>query len=235
MTNTLKRVMAGSFLIAALVVASPAVYADTTTDNDFTSSSAVVEMPYADYAAELPTDAKYQLRQYMNYKLDREPCPNFLEIPEGFTREGCDLKPEEMAQKPLMIKHVNYVVEKEEKEPVKLYRVIEDHEVTFDFNSSDLTDDALTELSAVTEIIKKQNPAEVTVSGFADTAGPESYNLTLSKERAINVSNALHEMGVKNRILEEDAYGETELAVETNDGVPLEENRRVLIELTPDS
>lgn len=236
MTKTIKNLMAGSFLSACLIAASPTAFANTeaTPDNDFTSDSAVVEMPYADYAAELPAEAKYQLRRYITYKMDREPCPNFLEVPDGFTREGCDLVPEEELNKVVHIRQVNYVRE-EQPDPVKMYRVYGDYEVHFDFDSAELSDDALTQLSAASEMIKKQTPAEVTVSGFADTAGPSEYNMTLSKARAENVSEALNDMGITNRILEQDAYGENKLAVETVDGIPLEENRRVLIELRPDS
>jgi outer membrane protein OmpA-like peptidoglycan-associated protein len=57
-----------------------------------------------------------------------------------------------------------------------------------------------------------------------------AYNNALSAKRANNVSNFLTDMGVSNFVVDEDALGETELAVQTGDEVKSQANRRVVIQ-----
>jgi outer membrane protein OmpA-like peptidoglycan-associated protein len=67
------------------------------------------------------------------------------------------------------------------------------------------------------------------VTGFTDTSGPNQYNDGLSRRRAQNVANLLQGAGVDAADLTVDGRGETQLKVETQDGVREPMNRRVEI------
>lgn len=188
---------------------------------DFTPHSEVAGAPYLD---QLTNKQKYQLHRYLNYE-DREPCQNYRLPPEGFRRVGCDLiyiTPKPVVTTPPQRSITETMVQKRE--------VLSTYVINFDFNSTVISPQARETLAQVAREIMKYNPGEVTVSGYADRAGPATYNVGLSKRRADVVSGALNDMGVANRVIDEDYYGETNLAVPTADEVPLRQNRRVVIE-----
>jgi outer membrane protein OmpA-like peptidoglycan-associated protein len=54
--------------------------------------------------------------------------------------------------------------------------------------------------------------------------------VALSANRAKNVSEYITDLGVQNFIVDQDALGETNLAVKTGDGVKAQANRRVAIQ-----
>lgn len=191
---------------------------------NFTSHHEVSAKPYAHKAKKMPAEEKLALRNYLEYE-QREPCQFYQEIPEGFVRDGCKLKP--IAPQPKMVKKMP---PKQQHKPMRAYTVLNDYEVNFDFDSTQIEVSANAMLDKAASEIKTYNPREVTVAGYADKAGPSDYNLKLSKKRAKAVSEALTKRGVENRVLDEEAYGETHAAIDTKDGVPLRENRRVMIE-----
>jgi len=165
-----------------------------------------------------------ELRHYMEYE-EREPCQNYRPVPEGFYRDGCDLMK--------IVPKQEVVVEQAQPAPVVApapKKVLRSYEVYFGFDKSNITADSNATLSRVADEIKTYNPSEVVVAGYADKAGTSSYNLELSQKRANAVSEALTQNGVQNRVIDEEAYGEMHPAVETPDGVPEAENRRVVIE-----
>ncbi len=74
----------------------------------------------------------------------------------------------------------------------------------------------------------------IRVVGHTDTSGPASYNLALSKRRAADARTEFVRQGMDPAIITSEGKGETELAVQTGDGVKQKENRRteVLIQLS---
>lgn len=191
--------------------------------NDFTSHHLVDEKPYERYAEQLPSDEKLELREYLDYE-QREPCQNYQEIPQGFIMDGCHLKREE----PKVT--TKYVPMKEPEPQMQIGDVISDYEINFAFDSAAIEPAAGYTIDQIAEEIKEYKPGEVTVAGHTDTVGSAAYNADLSARRADAVSQALTEHGVENRIIDEEAYGESDLAVETRDEVRLRENRRVVVE-----
>ena len=101
--------------------------------------------------------------------------------------------------------------------------------VFFNFDSAELSDAAETVLETASSTARKLDGMRVTVSGHADLAGPASYNVDLSKRRAIAVSQALIGTGVASTAIEVEALGQTDPAVATADGVSEADNRRVEI------
>lgn len=65
--------------------------------------------------------------------------------------------------------------------------------------------------------------------GHADTSGPAIYNQGLSMRRAAAVGQALRDGGIDPARVTETGVGETELAIETGDGVYEPGNRRVVV------
>lgn len=102
----------------------------------------------------------------------------------------------------------------------------------FDFDRSNITDNAQLQLDDFVETMKGrglQNVA-ITLEGHADRAGPVGYNEGLSERRAEEVRQELLRQGIEVLDLDElktGWQGETQPAVPTPDGVPAQANRRV--------
>ena len=75
--------------------------------------------------------------------------------------------------------------------------------------------------------------SSLVIAGHTDRAGSDAYNLALSQRRARNIADILQSNGVPSAMLVIEAKGETNLAIETLDGVRDPMNRRVTI--TPNS
>lgn len=108
--------------------------------------------------------------------------------------------------------------------------VVSEYVVYFDFDEANIRDGDKNILRKAAREINQYNPSEVRVAGYTDTRGSMAYNNALSAKRANNVSNFLTDMGVSNFVVDEDALGETELAVQTGDEVKSQANRRVVIQ-----
>lgn len=68
--------------------------------------------------------------------------------------------------------------------------------VYFGFNSSGLTPAAKTKLNALAKGLKSRNVTAVSIVGFADEVGTDSYNLRLSEKRANAVAAYLRGKGI---------------------------------------
>lgn len=99
----------------------------------------------------------------------------------------------------------------------------------FPFDKDSLGSTAKAALNKVTHQIKGAPAANVTINGHADRAGTEAYNLDLSQRRAKFVEKALKANGVPQKQLHYFAFGESDPAVPTEDGVEEPKNRRVEI------
>ena len=69
-------------------------------------------------------------------------------------------------------------------------------------------------------------------NGHTDTAGPADYNMELSQERANTVAEALVQAGIPAQIVTTEAWGFTDLAVQTPPETPLQANRRVVMDFS---
>ncbi|MDH3472259.1 MAG: OmpA family protein [Rhodospirillales bacterium] len=101
--------------------------------------------------------------------------------------------------------------------------------VYFDFDSAKLSGDAEQVLKQVAEAAKASKDAAVLISGHADRAGSEAYNLALSQRRVSAIRRLLLSAGVKAEQIGTAEYGETAPAVHTLDATPEARNRRVEI------
>jgi outer membrane protein OmpA-like peptidoglycan-associated protein len=72
---------------------------------------------------------------------------------------------------------------------------------------------------------------KIEVVGHTDTVGSEAYNMRLSIRRADVVRDALVALGARREAIATNGVGETDLAVQTADGVREPQNRRSVITL----
>ena len=96
-------------------------------------------------------------------------------------------------------------VKKDEKGDVK----IELDKIYFDFNKSNIRDDAGATLNVLVDLMKKYPSMEVEVSAHTDARGNDQYNLSLSKRRAASTLEYLVSQGIERNRLRSVGYGET--------------------------
>lgn len=99
--------------------------------------------------------------------------------------------------------------------------------IRFGFDRRDLTEDNKQLLDAAANDIRICGGVRVVLSGHADRAGSESYNMSLSSARLVSVSNYLKAHGVDLARVRIEPFGESKPAVPTPDGQPEAANRRV--------
>jgi outer membrane protein OmpA-like peptidoglycan-associated protein len=103
--------------------------------------------------------------------------------------------------------------------------------VFFGFDKSNLTIEAEKVIGDAAAAAKQYGSATVVVVGHADTSGSPEYNKRLSERRANTVRGALVAQGIDGGKITASGRGETELLVQTGDGVKEPQNRRATIDL----
>lgn len=109
-------------------------------------------------------------------------------------------------------------------------KVLNEYIVYFDFDKSNVREEDKDVLTQAARDISKYNPSKVLVAGYTDTRGSMDYNEALSARRANSVSSYLTSLGVSNFVVDEEALGETNLAVPTPDETKAQPNRRAVIQ-----
>lgn len=108
-------------------------------------------------------------------------------------------------------------------------------DVLFEFDESDLTDEAVPTLEAITAAIDEDfdDNATVTVEGHTDSEGDDDYNQGLSEDRAESVAGWLtDEGGIDPEQISTAGYGETLPVASNDDEEGRAQNRRVVITVT---
>jgi len=99
--------------------------------------------------------------------------------------------------------------------------------IYFAFDSDALSEVGRSIVADTVESAKTAGAKEFTVTGHADRAGSEDYNMNLSLRRANAIREALVSLGVDPALISIAGRGEAENAVPTADGVAEQANRRV--------
>jgi OmpA-OmpF porin, OOP family len=105
--------------------------------------------------------------------------------------------------------------------------------IYFELDRANLDGAGASGLAAVIDEIKGRQLGSITVAGYTDTSGAAEYNMQLSQRRANTVATELIKAGVPAQLISTAGYGQTDLAVPTDDGVALAANRRVVIDFAP--
>src|SRR5204863_10184972 len=90
--------------------------------------------------------------------------------------------------------------------------------VFFDWDRSNLSQQALATIQQAANAFKSKGNARITATGHTDTSGPESYNMALSLRRANAVKDALVRDGVPAQAITVIGRGEKGLLVPTGAG-----------------
>lgn len=99
--------------------------------------------------------------------------------------------------------------------------------VFFDFDKSDLRQDARNTLSKNAEILlKSKADAKLKIEGHCDERGSAEYNLALGERRAKSALQYLLTLGVQPERLSVISYGKEKPAVQGNDEAAWAKNRR---------
>ncbi len=99
----------------------------------------------------------------------------------------------------------------------------------FPFDSDRAGDSAQAALAELVRYVKGAGKVTVTINGHTDRAGTEEYNMDLSARRARFVLGLLKADGIPASLMNYFAFGESDPAVPTADGVREPKNRRVEI------
>jgi len=108
-----------------------------------------------------------------------------------------------------------------------------DYQVYFDLNSWDLKAEQLTTIQQAIATARAGGQSRITIVGHTDTSGSAGYNQRLSVKRANVVEEALVDLGARREAISVSGVGETDLAVQTGDGVKEPKNRRAVVTLIP--
>jgi OOP family OmpA-OmpF porin len=115
--------------------------------------------------------------------------------------------------------------------PVAAPAAVPSFMVFFDWDRSNLSQQALNTIKQASDQFRATGKARITATGHADRSGPDDYNMALSLRRANAVKDALVRDGVPAMAISVIGKGETQPLVQTADGVREPQNRRVEIVL----
>lgn len=101
--------------------------------------------------------------------------------------------------------------------------------IFFDWNMDTPLAEGLATIGSLTQSAAQCGWKRFGVTGYTDTSGSNSYNDGLSMRRAQNVAAALGQGGIPAEAMSVTGLGETQLKIETADGVREPMNRRVEI------
>lgn len=120
---------------------------------------------------------------------------------------------------------------------IKKGAIIELYNVYFDFNKFNLREDGLKEIDWINQLLKANPNMKIEIRAHTDSRAPDSYNFTLSNNRAKAVYNKLVQLGINKSRLSYKGVGETELKNQCSNNVECSDiehqrNRRVEFKVT---
>lgn len=104
--------------------------------------------------------------------------------------------------------------------------------VLFDFNKSNLTPEALSQLQALLPKLKGDDVTAIKVVGHTDSVGSDAYNQKLSERRAASVVTYLQSQQVPAAKLSSEGKGESEPVADNGTDEGRAQNRRVELHLS---
>ena len=103
--------------------------------------------------------------------------------------------------------------------------------VFFEFDSAELTPEAMNIIGLAATAARQAGSCKITVTGHTDSSGSKAYNENLSQRRAQTVAAALVSDGIAEGEIIVQWRGEAQPLVPTGDGVKEAQNRRVTIDM----
>jgi outer membrane protein OmpA-like peptidoglycan-associated protein len=102
-----------------------------------------------------------------------------------------------------------------------------DSGILFDVNSHSLKAETQSNLVDLARVLKKYEDTNILIEGHTDNTGTDSYNKTLSEQRAEEVSAYLKTQGVTGGRITNHGYGEEQPIAENDTEAGRTQNRRV--------
>jgi len=99
--------------------------------------------------------------------------------------------------------------------------------ILFGYDKSDLSSDAKANLEKLVKILNVYPDTDIEVQGHTDSKGSESYNRTLSEQRAGAVSTYLYNKGIASNRIRTKGFGENTPKYDNNTVEGRSQNRRV--------
>lgn len=97
--------------------------------------------------------------------------------------------------------------------------------IYFDFDKSNIRDDAQVELEKLFTILEEYPKLSINIRSHTDSRGSDSYNLGLSQRRAKSTLEYLVSRGVERNRLKSEGLGETELVNDCGNDIPCSEEQ----------
>lgn len=104
--------------------------------------------------------------------------------------------------------------------------------VNFAFDSANLSMDAKNNLDKLATILKNNPDTNINVYGFTDSKGTDSYNQTLSEQRAASVKSYLSQQGIASSRMFSMGMGEADPVASNDTDMGRAKNRRVEFAIT---
>lgn len=105
--------------------------------------------------------------------------------------------------------------------------------VNFETGKADLTAESMTQLENLAAIMKAYPNVEIEVQGHTDNTGDAAANMTLSKQRALSVKQALTaQLGINQNRVAAEGYGQNNPIASNDTAEGRAENRRVVAKVT---
>jgi len=153
---------------------------------------------------------------------------NYSRAPEleanKFLTKMTDVEKEEFiastkkAENPVKEKTEVLETAEEEKE-----EVVSINEIYFDFDKSEIREDATEELDKVVDMMKENTSIKIEVASFTDSRGSSAYNLKLSNRRAQSTIDYLVSNGIDKSRISGKGYGESRMKNKCVNGVECSE------------
>lgn len=105
---------------------------------------------------------------------------------------------------------------KEETDKIELNKEYTFSNVVFDFNSTELSENAKVEIVSIHQFLEKNIDAKILISGHTDNIGTSDFNQKLSENRAKSVADFFVFLGLDNSRISAIGYGNTN-PISTND------------------
>lgn len=105
--------------------------------------------------------------------------------------------------------------------------------ITFATDSANINSNFYSILDSVGIVLKEFDDTSINISGYTDSTGSDSYNQTLSENRANSVASYVVRTGVQHGRIQSRGFGERYPIASNSSGMGRSQNRRVEISIRP--
>ena len=112
-------------------------------------------------------------------------------------------------------------------EPEQL-NVVKDLTIEFEFNSSKIESKYFRQIKEIADFLKSAPDSSVLIEGYTDSVGKDSYNLRLSKLRALSIKNNLVNSGIAGERIFTKGFGQTRPIADNTTSEGRQKNRRAV-------